>query len=168
MDFSELVVKRYSVRAYKPDMVEEEKLQKALEAARLAPTAANHQPFRIFVVHTKGKETDFKKMYSREWFTQAPVVICFCIEPAKAWVRSDGLNYAIVDATIAASNFILAATELGLGTCWIGAFNPLEVRKFFNLGKELEPLFLIPVGYPADKPAKKIRKSMQEIVSYLD
>jgi nitroreductase len=168
MAFLDLVEKRYSVRKYKQAIVEDEKLKSALNAARLAPTAANMQPFRIIVVHTEGNEEGLRKVYPGEWFTQAPIVVCFCAIPASAWLRSDKKNYADIDVTIAADHFAMAATELGLGTCWIAAFNPSEARKFFKLGKGEEPVVLFTVGYAADKAGKKIRKALGDIVTYFD
>ena len=94
MNFNELIQKRYSVRAYKSDCVEEEKLQQVLEAARLAPTAANRQPFQFIVIHTKGKEAELKRIYEPDWFTQPPLVICVCATPAQAWSRIDKKNYS--------------------------------------------------------------------------
>ena len=76
MEYSELITKRYSVRAYKPDPVEEGKLGKVLEAARLAPTAANRQPFQLIVIHTAEREAELRRIYRREWFVQAPLIIC--------------------------------------------------------------------------------------------
>lgn len=140
MEYSELVKSRYSVRSYKSDPVEQEKLDKILEAARLAPTACNLQAFKVVVINTKGKEEDLKKIYSRDFFTQAPVIIGVFEALKKSWVRSDGKNYADVDAAIVMDHIILAATEQGLGTCWIGAFNAEEARKFAGLGEEYEPV----------------------------
>ena len=74
MEFAELIEKRYSVRAYKSDLVDDDKLQQVLEAARLAPTAANRQPFQLIVIHTEGREAELKRVYGRDWFVQAPVV----------------------------------------------------------------------------------------------
>jgi nitroreductase len=90
MNFTNLTQKRYSVRAYKSDPVEEDTLQQVLEAARLAPTAANRQPFQLVVIHTSGRQADLKRLYHREWFTQAPLVIGVCALPEAAWVRRDG------------------------------------------------------------------------------
>ena len=87
MEFSELIKKRYSVRAYKADPVEKEKLEHVLEAARLAPTAANLQPFRLVVARTGDRISDFKRVYDRDWFVQAPLVICACGYPEEGWVR---------------------------------------------------------------------------------
>lgn len=101
MEFSELIRKRYSARAYRPDVVEEEKLQAVLEAARIAPTAANRQPFQLIVVPTEGREADLRRVYDREWFVQAPLVLCACAIPAQGWVRIDGKPYVDVDVIIA-------------------------------------------------------------------
>ena len=166
MDFLELTKKRYSVRAYKPDPIEDDKLQKVLEAARLAPTARNLQPFQFIVIHTKGKETELRRIYSDSWFVQAPIVICACGIPSQSWVRSDGKNYCEVDATIAMDHLILAAADLGLGTCWIGAFNPDAAREVLSLPDDVEPIAFTPLGYPNDQPGDKSRKSMNELVRY--
>lgn len=166
MDFLELAKKRYSVRAYKPDPVEDDKLQKVLEAARLAPTACNLQPFQFIVIHTKGKEAKLARIYSDSWFVEAPIIICACGIPSQSWVRSDGKNYWEVDVTIAMDHLILAAADLGLGTCWVGAFNPDAARKILGLPDDLEPIAFTPLGYPDDQPGYKDRKAINELVRY--
>ena len=83
MNFPDLVKSRYSVRAYKPQPVEDELLQKVLEAARLAPTAANRQPFQIIVIRTAGREAELQRIYGQDWFTQAPLIICACGIPSQ-------------------------------------------------------------------------------------
>ena len=166
MGFLELARKRYSVRAYKSDPVEDDKLQKVLEAARLAPTACNLQPFQFIVIHTKGKEAELRHIYSASWFVQAPIIICACGIPSQSWVRSDGKNYWEVDVTIAMDHLILAAADLGFGTCWIGAFNPDAAREVLGLPDDVEPIAFTPLGYPADQPGYKGRKSIGELVRY--
>jgi nitroreductase len=166
MDFSKLIKNRYSVRAYKPDPVEEDKLQQVLEAARLAPTAANRQPFQLVVMHTKGRETGLRRIYHRAWFVQAPLIICACGVPAQNWVRSDGKNYNDVDVAIAMDHLILAATDLGLGTCWIAAFDPAAAREVLGLPEDVEPVAFTPLGYPADELRPKERKALSELVRY--
>ena len=146
MGFLELAKKRYSVRAYKSDPVEDDKLQKVLEAARLAPTACNLQPFQFIVINTKGREAELRHIYSCSWFVQAPIVICVCGIPSQSWVRQDGKNYCDVDVTIAMDHLILAAADLGLGTCWIGAFNPDVARKVLGLPDDVEPIAFTPLG----------------------
>jgi nitroreductase len=164
MDFSQLIRQRYSVRAYAPDPIEEEKLQQVLEAARLAPTAANRQPFQLIVIPTAGREAELQRIYKRDWFVQAPLVLCACAIPAQAWVRMDGKPYADVDVTIAMDHLILAATELGLGTCWIAAFDPAAAREVLSLPEGLEPIVFTPLGYPADEPRSKRRKALSDLV----
>jgi nitroreductase len=166
MEFSDLIRERYSVRAYKADPVEEEKLQRVLEAARLAPTAANRQPFRLIVIHTQGREKELNRIYGRQWFVQAPLLLCMCALPREAWVRADGKNYAEVDATIAMDHLILAAADLGLGTCWVAAFDPTAARQVLGLPEEVEPVAFTPLGYPADTPREKKRRPLPELVRY--
>lgn len=166
MEFFELIQKRYSVRAYQTKPVEEEKLQKILEAANLAPTAANRQPVKIIVIHTRGREADLKRIYHREWFSQAPLVIGICAVNSEAWSRMDGKNYADVDATIVMDHLILAAADSGLGTCWVAAFNPDAAREILGLPDDVEPVAFTPLGYPADEWKSKKRKSLGEIVRY--
>jgi nitroreductase len=164
MEFSQLIRKRYSVRAYKPDPVPDPLLQKVLEAGRLAPTAANRQPFRLLVVRTEGRRQELKRLYGRDWFTAAPLVLGICTIPAEAWVRRDGKNYADVDAAIVMDHMILEAAAEGLGTCWIGAFDPAAAREIFGLPDGVEPVAFTPLGYPADKAGAKKRKSLKELV----
>ena len=166
MEFSELIEKRYSVRAYRPDPVEDGKLQQVLEAARLAPTAANQQPFQFIVIHTAGREAELKRIYNRDWFGQAPLVICACGIPAQGWVRRDGKNYSDVDVAIAMDHLVLAATNAGLGTCWVAAFDPDAAREVLGLPEGVEPIAFTPLGYPADRPKPKKRKALSELVRY--
>ena len=164
MEFRELIEKRYSVRAYRSDPVEEDKLQQVLEAARLAPTAANRQPFQLIVIHTAGREAELKRIYGKDWFVQAPLVICACGVVAQGWVRRDGKSYVDVDVAIVMDHLILAAADLGLGTCWIGAFDPDAAREVLGLPDGVEPIAFTPLGYPADEPRAKKRKGMEELV----
>jgi nitroreductase len=166
MDFAELVLARYSVRAYKPDEVPEATLAMVLEAARLAPTAANRQAFQLIVIHTAGREAELQRIYGREWFTQGPLVICACGLPGENWVRRDGKNYNDVDVSIVMDHLTLAAADLGLGTCWIGAFDPDAAREVLGLPDEVEPVAFTPLGYPADSPRPKTRKALDELVRY--
>jgi nitroreductase len=167
MEFFDVIRKRYSVRAYKSTPVEEEKLQKVLEGARLAPTAANKQPFQFIVIQAKKREAELRRIYSREWFTQAPLVICACAMPSEAWTRRDGKNYADVDTAIAMDHLILTAADLGLGTCWIAAFDPAAAREVLRLPDDVEPVAFTPLGYPADDWRPKKRKALSELVRYI-
>ncbi len=168
MDYSELVKARYSVRAYKSDPVEDDKLHRILEAARLAPTAANRQPVQIIVAKTEGRQDELRRVYRSDWFVQAPLVICVCAAPSEAWVRRyDGKNHCDVDATIVMDHLILAAANEGLGTCWIAAFDPDAAREVFGLEDDLQPVLLTPLGYAADSAGPKNRKPIEEIVRFI-
>jgi nitroreductase len=166
LEFFKLIESRYSVRSYLLKPVEEEKLAKVLLAAQLAPTAANRQPFRFIVIHTKGREEEIRRIYNREWFVSAPIVIAACAVLAEGWRRRDGKNYSEVDATIAMDHLILAAHDLGLGTCWVAAFDVPASRQVLSLPNGVEPVVFTPLGYPADEPKDKARKEIGEIVRY--
>ena len=167
MEFQDLIRKRFSVRGYKSETVEEEKLQRVLEAAAVAPTAANRQPFQLIVIKTAGREEELGRIYGRDWFTQAPYVICICTTPEKAWVRKqDSVNYAEVDAAIAMDHLILAAHDVGLGTCWIAHFDIDAAREILELPESAHPLVFTPLGYPDATPRETKRKTLDELVRY--
>ncbi len=166
MDFSTLVMKRRSVRSYTEDPVEEDKLEQILEAARFAPTAANRQPIKLIVADTDGREDELKRIYSPEWFAKVPRVICVCGMPDQGWTRGDGKNFTDVDAAIVMDHIIMQATELGLGTCWIAAFDPKAAKDVFGIPDNVEPIVMTPLGYPANSPRLKKRKSLEEFVVY--
>ena len=166
MDVFEAIASRYSVRGYKADPVDDETLDRVLQAARQAPTAANRQPFRIIVVHTAGREDDLARLYGRPWLLQAPFVLVMVAVPAEAWRRMDGKRYDEVDATIAMDHLVLAATALGLGTCWIAAFDPGAAREVLGLPDDVEPIALTPLGYPDKRRAKTDRRPLDELVRY--
>ena len=167
MEYFDLIQKRYSVRVYKPDAVEDEKLQKILEAAQLAPTACNLQAFKLVVMHTDKHKEAISRIYRRPFITDAPLVIGIYADMEKAWVRGDGKSYADVDAAIVMDHIVLAATDLGLGTCWIGAFNAQAARDAVALGSSFEPVAFTPVGYPASSKPAKTRAALSDIVVML-
>ena len=164
MEFYEVINKRRSIRAYKKDPVEDSKLSRILNAARLAPTAANRQPYSLIVVKDEETKLKLKDAYSQEWFFTAPVIVCACALPDDAWKRNDGKGYVDVDVAIAMDHLILAASAEGLGTCWIAAFKPNVVRDVLNIPDNLEPLILTPLGYPEVIPEPTFRKSLEEMV----
>ncbi len=166
MEYSDLIRNRYSVRAYRDDPVEDAKLHQVLEAARLAPTASNRQPFQIIVIHTAGRRDELAKIYRREWFVQAPLLLCAVGVPRMSWVRADNRRYLDVDVAIVMDHLILAATNLGLGTCWVAAFDAIIARQILKLPDEVEPLIFTPLGYPADQPSDKERKPLSDLVRY--
>ena len=97
---------------------------------------------------------------------QAPLIICACGFPKQAWVSREGKSYSDVDVAIIMDHLILAAADLGLGTCWIGAFDPQAAREVLGLPDEAEPIAFTPLGYPNDQPGPKKRKSLAELVRY--
>jgi nitroreductase len=167
MEFSELIASRYSVRAYQSRPVDDETLQAVLSAFILAPTAANRQPLGLVVIKTEGREEALKRIYPADWFAkQSPYVVCLCTTPDKAWTRKDGKNYADVDAAIAFDHLVLAATDRGLGTCWIGAFDRQAAIEELGLPEGVEPVLCSPLGYPADSPRPKLRKKAADLIHY--
>ena len=166
MEFMSLIQHRYSVREYKPDPIDPMVLQQALEAARLAPTAANRQPFRLIVIHTANMREELNRIYARDWFVNAPIVICACGIPEQGWVRADGKSYIDVDIAIVMDHLSLAAADLGLGTCWIASFDVRAVSEILNIPENVEPLIFMTVGYPADEIGEKERKPLSELINY--
>lgn len=164
MRFLDLANKRFSVRRFESTPVPEEELAKVLEAGRLAPSAANRQPCHLIVVRNEEQRRKLGTAYSRDWFWQAPVIIVVCVESARAWVRADNKSYGDVDGAILVDHMTLCAADLGLGTCWIGAFDPGKVAGVLNLPPGMAPLAMIPLGYPAEPPRGKSRKPVAEFV----
>lgn len=166
MSFLELAQKRVSVRGYQTDLISDDQINQVLEAGRLAPSAANRQPVHFIVVKDEKKRHELTDPRRKDWFWQAPVIIVVCTEPAKAWARADGKNYADVDASIALDHMTLCAADLGLGTCWVAAFDRSRVKQALNLPDGIEPLAMTPLGIPTDKGAPKKRKSLSEMIHY--
>lgn len=170
MEFNKLCLTRESVRDYSSRPVEQEKLDAVLEAARLAPTACNKQPFKFFVLKSEEALAKAAESAARfAWVKSAPVVILGCIDHSQEWVRRyDGKQHGIVDISIASEHICLAAAEQGLGTCWICSFDTALCAQIFGLPENLEPAVIIPIGY-ANYVGKrqKERKPLSEIVEIL-
>ena len=165
MEFQELIRKRYSCRAYRPDPVPADDLRAVLEAARLAPTASNRQPFGVVVISTAGRQDALRRVYHREWFGQAPLVLAVCADTRACWRRRfDGWPSAEVDAAIVADHLVLAAADRGLGTCWVCNFDPAAARELLALPDHVTPVALTPLGWPADAPGPKERRPLAELV----
>lgn len=151
MDFLELATKRYSVRNYTEQKVEPEKLNKILEAAHVAPTATNLQPVRLLVVQT---EDNLKKLEKSANIYHAPLAVIACSDTSVAWPRPyDGKQTADIDAAIMTNHMILEATDLGLGSVWIGIFKPDVIKKEFHLPEHLEPISILAIGYAETVPS---------------
>lgn len=168
MEFDEVINKRYSVRGYLDKEVEKEKLEYVLKAATIAPTGVNYQPFKVYVIDARKNKEALSEIYPAKWFTQAPYVLCVVAETDKAWVRKwDEKNISDIDATIVMDHIILAATSVGLGTCYIAAFNPDKTRDFLNLNDTEEPVLFTPLGYGDAEPRETPRKDIDEFTVYL-
>ncbi len=169
MSFIELAKKRYSVRSYKNKPVEEEKLLKVLEAGRVAPSATNAQPIHFVVIKEKESLLKICEAYGRDWLKAAPIIIAVCGDKAKAWKHKDGTSYYNIDVAIATDHMALAATDLGLGSCWVCAFDKVKAAEILHIPSEIEPLVLLPIGYPEENPdltRHNTRKSLSDIVHY--
>jgi nitroreductase len=168
MTFLELAKKRSSVRSYKPDAVSDEDLNYVLEAGRVAPSAVNYQPWKFLVVREQKNLEKIHELYHRDWFKQAPAVIILIADHSEAWKRSDGKDHADIDVAIAADHMTLAATDRGLGTCWVCNFDKQKTMALFNLPEHLEPMVFLPLGHPDVESDPKRhnckRKPMEDIV----
>lgn len=167
MNLTQLILNRYSVRNYFEKPVEEEKLLQVLDAARNAPSAVNYQPWHFVVIDSEESLEQMWSVYNRDWIKTAPIIIVACADHSQSWKRSsDGKDFADVDVSIAIDHITLKATELGLGTCWVCNFNADHCSEILNLPKDVEPIALIPIGYPnSDIPPKK-RKPLEAIVHH--
>lgn len=169
MDFLEIAKKRYSVRSYSDKKVEAEKLDKILQAAHVAPTAANLQPIHLIAV--QGKD-GLEKIGKGANIYGAPLAVIVCADHDKAWVRPfDKKQTSDIDASILTDHMMIEATELGLGSVWICYFKPDIIRKEFNLPDNLEPVNILAIGYSNEESADPERHSqtripVKELVSY--
>ncbi len=166
MNFDKLIESRYSCRSYTNEEVSDADLRAVLNAARLAPTAGNRQAFQLVVIKTAGNEDKLGRIYGREWFVKAPIIIAACGIPADNWTSQAGKSYVDVDVAIVLDHLILAAADLGLGTCWIAAFDPNAVREILELPAGVEPIVLTTLGHPADSGKSKLRKDIVDIACY--
>jgi nitroreductase len=166
----EAIKERRSVRAYTDEAVSDEDVERLIEAARWAPSAGNIQPWAFVVV--KDVETK-RKLYdaalNQTLIQQAPVVIVVCADLIRSsrGYGSRGVHlYSIQDTAAAIQNILLAAHELGLATCWVGAFHEDEVAEAVKAPRHLRPVAMVAVGYPAERPAAPQKRSVNEIVHY--
>ena len=160
---------RYSSRKYKKQQVEDDKLRIVLEAGRIAPSAANYQPWIFIVVKSENIER-IQSCYPREWFKSAPVAIVLCSNHSVSWKRSDGKDHADIDIAIAADHMTLAATDNGLSTCWICNFDNKKAVEVLNLPSNIEPVVILSLGYAEDvadtERHSAKRKNIRDIVFY--
>jgi len=166
MELKEAIKKRQSIRDYQDKPVPEEKLTRVLEAARLAPSANNMQPWKFVVVTDNKRRQELARAANRQTFVgQAPVVIAAVATNPES-IMSSGIPRYAVDLAIAVDHMTLAAVDEGLGTCWIGAFSQQRVKEILNIPDRYRVVALLPLGFPAEETAMKLRKSLDEIVCY--
>ena len=166
MDLFEAIGERRSVRSWAEREVEEEKLRQVMEAARLAPSARNLQEWKFVVVRDAGlREQLIEAANGQRFVGEAPVVVVACAAEHDH-VMSCGHPSFLVDVAIAIEHIALAARALGLGTCWIGAFNQDKVRRVLGIPDSVQIVELMPLGYPAGWPGPRGRKALDEIVCY--
>ena len=165
MDVQEAIRCRRSVREYQPRAVEEEKLARLIEAARLAPSARNLQEWKFVIVRRRETRLKLAALAAQPFIGTAPVVIAACAVETKLVMRCGQLAYPI-DVAIALDHLALAAVEEGLGSCWIGAFDEEKVKALLGVPAEVRIVELLTLGYPEEplKPRRKSRKPLDEIV----
>ncbi|WP_407462934.1 nitroreductase family protein [Methanobrevibacter sp.] len=148
-DFLQLAEERYSVRHYSQKEIESEKLDKILKAAQIAPTAANFQPQRIFVL--KSEEALEKARSVTPYCFNAPIVLLICYDKDVSWKAVDGHDSGVVDASIAITQMMLEAWDLGIGSVWVRGYDKRVLDEVFDLPSNLESVALLPIGYPSEK-----------------
>ena len=168
MEFMEVLGARHSIRSFKEQPLEEEKINAILEAANSAPSAGNLQAYEIYLV----KDLELlQKLVHAAWgqhfIDQAPIVLVFCAHPARSSIKYGNRGtelYCIQDATCAAIFAHLAATSLRLGSCWVGAFDEEEVQKCLNLPSDHRPIIIMPIGYPKERAFRTSRRNLEDLV----
>ena len=158
------------MRNYLARPVEEEKLNYILECGRVAPSAANYQPWLINVIRDPQIKRKLEETYNRNWLKQAPVILVLIGDHRQGWKRSDGKDHTDIDIAIIADHITLAAAEQGLVTCWICNFEVAKCSAVLNLPDHLEPVAFLSLGYPADSTDQTSRhlkrKAFEEIIKF--
>ncbi len=168
MDFKALIEKRHSTRDFNPEKLPESLLLEVLDAGRMAPSAANLQPWLFIVVNNDETLQSLREAYPRDWFATAPQVIVICSDLQQSWKRAlDQKDHADIDVAIATDHITLRAAEMGLGTCWVCNFNPARVSNTLQLPAHIQPVVLLPIGWPQKVSAPgKNRKPMTDITRF--
>lgn len=172
MDFWEVIKKRKCIRKYQDKKIPGKDILKILEAGILAPSEGNIQPWFFYVVKNRSKRKELEKAGMwQEFLSEAPVTIVICInlDQIKIKYGKRGLDLYHKQSTAAATeNMFLAATALGLGACWVGGFFEKEISKILSLPKNLRPVVLMPIGYPAEKGRLRGRKPIEEVSKFVE
>ena len=168
MDLFEAIKTRRSIRAFTREEISDREIEKILDAARWAPSAGNIQPWIFVVVKDPGTKRRLSEAALNQFFIEeAPVVIVVCAdqERSRRGYGSRGANlYCIQDTAAATQNILLAAHALGLGACWVGAFNEEEVRLILKIPRGIRPVAIVPIGHPAEKPGTIFKRPLSEVI----
>ncbi|HHW39944.1 MAG TPA: nitroreductase family protein [Syntrophomonadaceae bacterium] len=170
-DVIDAIKERTSIRRFKPDPVPQATIGRLLDAARLAPSAGNMQPWFFVVVMNEDLRRQLAKAARQPFIAEAPVCIVVCAEPersASRYGRRGRELYCIQDTAAAIENILLAATGYGLGACWVGAFDEEEAARILELEPGLRPVALIPIGYPDQERKAVPRRPLDEVVRVIN
>lgn len=161
-----MIIKRRSIRQFEKKKIDDEKIKILLDAARWAPSAGNLQSWYFYVVKDGRKRKKLEEAaWGQRFISQAPVVIVACANTEIGLKYGDrGCNlYSLLDCGAAIQNILLRACDIGLGGVWVGSFDEVKIRKILKMPENLRPISLIPLGYPAEKPRAKERKTIEEM-----
>ncbi len=170
MDFLTLAKERYSVRKFKPEQITAEELNKVLDAGRVAPSAKNFQPTKVYAVQSEENLAKIRELTVATF--GAPTVLVICSEDEKAWVSPfTGFNSGVMDVSIMGAHMMLQAAELGLGTTWVCWVDTDKVGEVLGIPENLKVRLIMPLGYPADDcqpaPMHADRRTLEEMATVL-
>ena len=168
MDLMEAIKTRRSIRKFRETRVPENLLKEVLNAARLAPSADNAQPWKIIVVRDEQmKQKVTQACNGQKFLVQAPIVLVVCGIPEDAFQTVGGyMSSHVIDASIALDHVTLAAHSLGLGTCWVAWFKEEKVKDILGIPEDVRVVALSPLGYPDESPERPSRKNLEELIAY--
>lgn len=168
----DIILKRRSIRHFKSDEIESEKVERLVEALRWAPSAGNIQPWKFFFIKNPSLRKSLAgAAWNQHFIGEAPLIVAVCANPGESALRYGARGsdfYCLMDCAAAIENILLTCTSLDLGSCWVSAFDDEAVARVLKLPHELRPIALIPVGYPDESPGAPSRKEPSRIVQFID
>ena len=164
MEFFELIRKRQSIRRWLDSPIEQTQLNCIFEAVNRAPSAGNFQAYEVYVLKSAEKRKEIAAAtWDQAFIANAPVILAFCAHPSRCEYPG-AETYALEDTSIACTFAMLAVTALGLGSVWIGAFDPKAIARVMSLPEDQTPIALLPIGYPAETPERTSRRGVEDFV----